>query len=241
MEIRQIDHLFKNKLKTAKVDPKIESWDRLEAMLDADKPKGMFWTWKVAAVILVLLVAAFAIKWGITDRSVQQLAVKQGQETITKNLIDTNNVLPLKIKNETEVVAKLIQTEVKELKKPLSEKVNELEIPKQLKTEEVTITEMQETVALNEVDAQMKVDSTDERKKLPIRITFKRNTIQSEKQLAMVNSESDTTNNKGFKEFLDKTRQLNPSELMADIRDAKDEFLSDPFNIKKNKVKNSNK
>lgn len=231
MEARQTDKLFRDKLKNATTTPQLASWDKLETMLDEKKKPG-FYLWRVAAVLVLLIVSAGVIVfWGGESQSPVEVAVEQSSETIK----DSRRLVPPVARvsepvperegesPSVERVKSTKQTPVEPVQKSAPEK--EEPIPVLMQREEQPLAQAEE--------AKDTVGKPPKKKYKSIRITYKRGT--QKEMLAKV----DTTEGSKVKDFWAQTREINPADMWADIRDAKDNLFQ--RNSKKNNVKNLNK
>jgi len=61
----EIDQLFSNRLEGAKVTPSAAAWSQLENNLQKNKKKPIFWFYRVAAAILLIMVSIFT--WNVLE------------------------------------------------------------------------------------------------------------------------------------------------------------------------------
>ncbi|UXX78389.1 hypothetical protein N7E81_13590 [Reichenbachiella carrageenanivorans] len=231
MEARQTDKLFRDKLKSATTTPQAASWDRLEAMLE-EKEKTGFYLWRVVVMLVLLIVSVgVVIFWSReSEIPVEVIAVEQPSETIK----DSRRVIPLAI--DTSKVA------IKEVISPSVDGVKTSDHPRKKTTERVTqehrevtpIRIEKEELPLAQVEVpQDTIVEPVKKKYKSIRITYKRG--GQKEMLAKV----DTVAGSKVKDFWAQTREINPADMWADIREAKDNLFQ--RNSRKNNVKNLNK
>ena len=242
MEAKETDKLFRDKLKNMPSAPKADSWDKLESMLDGQEKKPLFTLWRVVAAVLLFVVSGlmvFLFNNNEEQRLEEVVEVMEPSETIPDSHVIVPPEKPIEeIQKEQEV-----KPQIKE-DKPQGEK------PKQIQTqpEKVQVTEpiqAKEPITIEEQQLAkaepLEVEEIPEKKKTKtIRITYKRGSQPLPKQEKMLaEHKADTTGGKKIKEVWEQTRDINPGDLWADIREAKDNLFQ--RNSKKNNVKNLNK
>ncbi|WP_422359331.1 hypothetical protein [Reichenbachiella sp.] len=249
MEAKETDKLFRDKLKNSPSVPKVDSWGKLEAMLDEKQKAPVFTIWRVAAAVLILLVSGWvAFLWNNESPTEDQVALIE----VSSKLIQEKEPVANEMQDEPQLVAELDEpikevqrsTVVLKTAEPLertqplakSETDKETEV---METDEIL--EIEETqLAEAEIETPKTENQATKKKIKSIRITYKRGSRSLPKQEEMIaEQKTDTTSGNKIKEIWEQTREIKPGELWADIRDAKDNLFQK--NSKKNNVKNLNK
>lgn len=242
MEARETDKLFRDKLKSMPSTPNAESWAKLASMLDGQE-KPLFPFWRMAVAVL-LLIASGVLVFLINNKDGQiqkEVAEVTGQ---SETIPDSHVIVPLK------EVEQIEETQMEEEIKPqIKEVKTKLEMPKETqpvpeKVEIVAPMQAKEPIIIEEqqlAQAEPTEPQEQEKKKTKtIRITYKRGSKalpESDEMLA--EQKPDTTGGNKIKELWEQRKDINPGDVWADIRDAKDNLFQ--RNSKKNNVKNLNK
>ncbi|MEP3387524.1 MAG: hypothetical protein ABJO02_05015 [Reichenbachiella sp.] len=247
MEAKETDKLFRDKLKGAPSQPKADSWEKLDAMLDNREKVPFFTLWRVAAAVLILLVSGMVLFFSNKDNSVEdQLAVI---EVPSESMQDNNEIVPERVEeveDEQEVELKSLPEE-KELKTEAKAKtIEQIKTPVKVDIEQTLPVEVNETPIVNETQLAEAESISPEMEEQPkkkiksIKITYKRGKVPEPKQEELLaKQETDTTGGNKIKELWNQTREIKPGDLWADIREAKDNLFQ--RNSKKNNAKNLNK
>lgn len=260
MEARETDKLFREKLKNLESAPKKESWNKLESMMDKKEAVVWYTRWKVAAIGLLLILSG--VIWVVWNQSNEALHIELAESVVESSETDqTNNTLvpeivqdvseesPRNVEQQNSVDAtpiqekKQIRTVRKEKPEPKQKVLNPVEENKPIviEKEESLLAEadinVEEAIEPEEVH---EVQETKARKRMPIRITYKRGNSKVREDDFIARQKTDTTSGK-LKEFFAQTRDFQPGDLWADIREAKHNLFQKKENSKRNNVKNLNK
>ena len=255
-----IDKLFANKLQSAGVKPSANAWEQLEADLASQKSnRSAIWL-KVAAAIIILLVATVSVRFLITEQpngldfaSVseemrQAPYPKPGQTDIADlgqilTIADTYKRQSEIMQKNTEVMQpstqrnhlssnrKMIQTLALQEHKENQEEQEIVKTSGLSNTSEAVAvqhtsspvnTEVLETLKIKapDLEAETVIASVETPIELPkVTITYKGQPEQIE-----------TTKNKfSFKKVFDSAKKLANGELIADLREAKDDLIQTAF------------
>lgn len=269
MEARETDKLFRDKLKNLESAPKADSWNTLESMLDKKEAAAWYAHWRVAAIALLLIFsAAVLILWNQSGNElpneVAETIVKPSESDQSNNSI-APEVLEVEQQEEVQEAPPKdephpAQPEVKEKKTVKQKSTTETSVKKQQsapeKKEEVQPEkegqsqriDADETMLADVITPELKAEDvaeespvTKEKKRMPIRITYKRGNAPVQRQDDFIARQKTDTTGGRLKEFLAQTREFNPGDLWADIREAKHNLFQKKENSKKNNVKNLNK
>jgi hypothetical protein len=225
MEYKKIDKLFRNKLYGHESVPSQEAWSRLEGMLD-DKPnKNTVWLWRVAGMAALLITSVFVYLQ--TKSTEEQAPVISAVEYVpskqVEQMISSSAVIP----SLPQVQSVVVHVELAEA---FEERSVEVVLPEPIILDTAQdITPKAENSRVIVLTNQYKKEPVDRTK--PVRITYKRG---GGNHNAVAKNQADTTRQGIFK-------KLEPDQLWADMRDAKDRMISNAFDFKRKNVKNSNK
>lgn len=247
MEAKETDKLFRDKLKGAPSQPKADSWEKLDAMLDNREKVPFFTLWRVAAAVLILLVSGMVLFFSNKDNSVDdQLAVievpsepKEDNKEITPEIVEE-----VEEKQEVELAS---LPEEKELKTEAKTKtIEQIKSPEEVETEQIMPIKVNETPTVEQTQLaeaesiSPQMEEQPKKKIKSIKITYKRGKSPIPKQEEMLaKQEADSIGGSKIKDLWNQTREIKPGDLWADIREAKDNLFQ--RNSKKNNVKNLNK
>ncbi|MCV9386416.1 hypothetical protein [Reichenbachiella ulvae] len=222
MGAKKIDDLFRSGLAERESEVSSDSWSKMEMMLEHQKPaKKIGVTWYLAASVALLMTVSFAY---FILGSQQEL--KGYQPVLTDNLKAKSPEL-LGIKLASVNVKALPKVEVPEVIVDLPAPKVEKEIaPIKLEKQEEMIAQVEPEVEL-EPSTESEPIIEEKQSELPIKIIYKKSPVQTV-ELADGKKEK-----KSLKELLNQAREFDPSDVWADIRDAKEKVLDDPFGIQK--------
>lgn len=252
MEAREIDKLFRDKLKHTATNLKDDSWTKLEAMLNEKKATPVFTTWRVAAAVLLLMVSASAILYWTKESPVtnELTWVNKASESFHKEvkISPEVNVEPMKTNDqaETETVLEVKEEQAasttERVKQYPPKEVIIKKVAKEMSPELPVERVIEERQQLAEAPLREAIEEPvrTKRKFKSIKITYKRGKKSWPKQQDMMAvQQTDTIGGGKIKGLWAQTKEIKPGDLWADIRDAKDNLFQ--RNSKKNKVKNLNK
>jgi len=266
MATHRLDQLFKKKLNKHTSVPSNDAWAKLEATLNPPSKKPI-WIYRIAAAVLLLIISGvvlyniqFVEKDQVAEVKIQELPFVAPNENI-ENLIEpkskSNEILNTPIIEEEPQGATKQNIVVKERGTLLAQVSDN---SKGKKLQEVTTVAVNEQLPLEDLiamdDAKTHIENKafkvnnvvmpgqrQEKSRPKIKIIYKRGKkTQPQAMLA----ENDTTSKKKFNlnKIIDATKHITSGDLIADMRDAKDDFLSRGFDFNKSdrvKNKNSNK
>lgn len=223
MGARNIDELFRSGLAERESEVRSDSWSKMEMMLEHQAPKrDKKVIWYMAASVAVLIAVSFTyfvmqseqhggsfdpvITESLQPKSFSLPSVELAQVSLPS--IPKVQVPDLNIEEPQP------QPKVK-IEIPVANEVPEEEMIAQLEVSEPELTEVEEPLVV------------EERSKLPIKVIYKRTPEQSA-ELAEAKKEK-----KRLKELINQAREFDASDVWADIRDAKEKVLDDPFGMQK--------
>lgn len=237
MDQQNIDRLFREKLDQLEVTPTANAWSQVEKQIRPKKTPVVYW---VAASV-----SLFLISWLVwPDAGSEQLTpiasevshpVYQGQPEL---------VLPVLEKNDEDESSKEVQTKkphhtpaTKSTSKPqvqlainktLDEKQEIEEVPQLSEVEPKTV------VAEVEVDQPSILDEVEEEVSKPefrtVKITYIASSTNNEPEDA---PKADSTS--ALKKFIAFTEKIDPGDMLADIKTAKDNLLNGGLKNKKDR------
>ena len=235
MEARKIDRLFRNGLQEVHDDQIVESWSKMEQMLEGrESSVRLRRVWWIASCVALLLVSVGTyVSYESREKmTMNPMPKEKGALRAKKELLVTNET-----KSEEKKVVSVVQSEeplstvFKPVKKEKSTVLRSLE-----PTPERVILEEPNVIVPSLENNGTKVDKPE--KRMPVRITYKRsNRFVSDSDLIAKN-QSDTSKQKKLKQFFEKN-YMDPNEMWADIRDAKNRLVQKAVNFNNKKLKNS--
>lgn len=272
MAAHKLDQLFKRKLDKHASVPSNDAWAKMETMLDKPARKPVWFYYKVAAAILLLFITGWVtysiqidnvkeskltVNDVISSEPIESTSKNKLASSSSKNVKNTNQVLQVK-KEELNPLKSKHSRNPKEQLAIDKQKKSGLKVDSQLEIIlDNEVTTSQTMIALNEDVTKAPIlkkvelinakgsnnDVKPKKKRLPIKIIYKRGKKTQQKALL---AQNDTTDRKkfNFNSIIDATKNISSGDLLADIRDAKDNLFSQGLDFKKSerlKNKNSNK
>ena len=237
MDQHNIDRLFREKLGGVEVAPSPKAWNEVEKQIGGKKKPVFYW---VAASITLLLTVSVVL-WPNQPAS-NQLSLGEADHPILPN--DQGLSIPVaadlsKPKQEKAVAtparpvqqkARIVQVAKVELTEDVkAESNNPLEIPEMEIKRVVALEET--TIPVSEVP-EMEDASTVEEKidYSAVKITY----IASNKSI-MEDEITESDSSGVFKKFIAFTEKIDPGEMLADIKTAKDDLLKGGLKNKREK------
>jgi len=263
MAAHKLDQLFKKKLDKHESEPSADAWANMEKMLSKRKKKAIWFYYKVAVAILLIMITGlitYQYQLGDTEPVVLTDAKKGALEASEKTRLAADNSLVEEdfLKNEAKRVRKEKTQIISPSKKLSTQKDILLVANNKLNVEENIIFQnlledrsiADELITLNDTSIYVipstvmqknsETEISPKNKRQPIRIIYKRG---NKKQSRALVAQNDTLKRKkvNFNSIIDATKNIAPGDLLADIRDAKDNFFSKKLDFNKaEKVKNKN-
>ncbi len=243
MEARKIDRLFKKGLSSVEDHAAVDSWAKMELMLDEKASKGGKVYWYVAASVALILAAAWFFPKTSDEGQVVETMVKEPiettkpQETEKSIEVASREITPLAEANESVVINETSKKSQERVitQEPFSRPEEPLMRSAAISQPEQPIIQEPENITPEVEPAEMEQQP---KKRMPVRITYKRSNRMTDAQ-NLAGVEQDTTKKK-LKQFLDKNN-IDPSEMWADIRDTKDRLVQKAVDFKNKNVKTQNK
>lgn len=246
MDQESIDRLFREKLNGLEVAPSAEAWSQVEKKIHPNKTPIVYW---VAASVTLLIISW--VVWPKQEIESDQLL----SEVDHPVMIESNNLVnpiaaelsekkAVKIKevNKTQLkVQQPVQTQLVAAQEPvfIDKSIDEIPAEELLQPKEETTTivasEEEDQPLLEEVTEDPVKAETEEVKYSTVKITY----IASSKPAKPVidfNEEAQKTDSTNvLKKFIAFADKIDPGEMLADIKTAKDNLLRNGFKSKKDK------
>jgi hypothetical protein len=259
MATHKLDQLFKKKLNKHTSVPSVDAWARVEANLEQSSKKPIWIFYRVAAAVLFIVISGVVLYnyQNTEEKQVADVEVNEtpkiAQESIRPKLQKSEIQTPTLIEEEVQKeVKQIIESKPKETFLAQNDTKN-VEESSQIDIKEVVILDLPEENLIAMEDAKSHIENKafkvnnvvlpkqKENKPRPkVKIIYKRGKkTQPQAMLA----KNDTTSKKkfNFNSIIDATKHITSGDLIADMRDAKDDFLSRGFDFNKSKnVKNKN-
>jgi hypothetical protein len=263
MATHRLDQLFKKKLNKHTSAPSNDAWAKLETTLNQPSKKPI-WIYRIAAAVLLLILSGVVLyNFHITetdqiaDVKVEKLpfvAPIENKENLIEPKSNSNETLNTPIIEETPQRAIKSIIVIKESATMLAQDLDNRKEKEPQGVATVVVNEqlpLEDLIAMDDAKSHVenkafKVNNVvmpaqkEEKPRPKIKIIYKRGKkIQPQAMLA----ENDTTSKKKFNlnKIIDATKHITSGDLIADMRDAKDDFLSRGFDFNKsNRVKNKN-
>ncbi len=234
MDQKRIDRLFREKLNSYEAVPSSSSWDEVKKQIDSKNSTPIYY-WVAASITLLIVSWVLWPKGTVHDLTPIASAVNQPSmqkaldwsipepEKVEKS-VATETTQPVMVEPDpaTSLVAEE-KTQSLEAEQP--EEILPLELESKTAVAEANVEQTDIDEVLSTEEALIKVDIT------KIKITYIASSTPKEKP-----QEVDSL--KGFKKFIAFAGKLSPGDVLADIREAKDDFISSGFKSK-NKDKSS--
>lgn len=230
MDQNKIDRLFREKMNNLEVTPSAEAWSQVEKKIRPKKSLKVYWA--TAASILIF---ASWLLWPSqaeldqtpiaseisyppilesTEYTFAEIKVIEEKGKSSKNNVTVRKAKPQFVAKDSKSINQI---------KPAIEEIAPLEV--ETKTA-VAVVELDEPDAIKELKTTNDVNDFS-----AVKITYIASTqAQAEEEL----QKKDTAN--GFKKFIAFAEKIDPGEMMADFKSAKDNLLNNGF---KKKEKNS--
>ncbi|RJE74812.1 MULTISPECIES: hypothetical protein [Reichenbachiella] len=211
MGVNKIDDIFKSRLSTKASLPSDDNWSKLEMMLDhpSATPKRGIVIWRVAVAVLVI-----GSLWGYgVWESQNYIAFEHNLEQVTPKKVSMTQYIP----QPTTIQPRLVKIRrwAAQITTPaMAAKGATAASPEALLAEEA----LEIPVVLPALDIE-------EKEPVAVKVVYKRGPATQ----TLVAHVVDTTHTPKIKKILDQARTFDPSDVWADIRDAKDRVLNDPF------------
>ncbi|PIB34549.1 hypothetical protein BFP72_03555 [Reichenbachiella sp. 5M10] len=188
-----------------------DSWSKLEMMLDnrsvRRRPIVM---WQVAASLVVLLISAVVYFAVVTD---DQLAFEHGLEELRPKTVVSSQIVPLQ-----PAQVRLVPVVVNP---PVAQQVV-ASVPKRVQMEP-------QRVEAKSLDTPM-IEESETVAKVPVKITYKRSADSTPEDMPIVSKSK-------VKELIHQAQELEAGNVWADIREAKNKALQNPFGLQKERQK----
>lgn len=268
MATHRLDQLFKKKLSKHTSAPSNDAWAKLETTLNQPSKKPI-WIYRIAAAVLLLIMSGVVLyNFKITETGQIAEVKVEKSPLVTPNENTKNIIEPKPNTNSNETLnTPIIEEELQNVIKPIIViKESAIMLAQDLDNRKKEAPQVVVKAIVNEQlplknliamdDAKTHVENKafkvnnvvmpvqkEERQRPKIKIIYKRGKkTQPQAMLA----ENDTTSKKkfNFNKIIDATKHITSGDLIADMRDAKDDFLSRGFDFNKSdrvKNKNSNK
>jgi hypothetical protein len=228
MDQQKIDRLFREKMDNLEVMPSAGAWAQVEKQIRPKKSFKIYW----AAAAVTLLFASWLFWPTQVNLELTPIASEVNQPPFMEipdfimieiKVVKRNENAPLKknvaISNQGQLVAK---KESKEVIKPLIEDIPLLEMETK---SAVAIAEIEQPAVIDKLITENTVAIS------PVKITYIASASNS------VNEELQKTDSaSAFKKFIAFAEKIDPGEVLADFKTAKDNLLNNGF---KKKEKNS--
>ncbi|UXP31113.1 hypothetical protein N6H18_12205 [Reichenbachiella agarivorans] len=222
MGAEKIDEIFKSALSDKESEVGNDSWSKLEMMLD-NRPikKGGLWvTWSTAAVVSVLLIVGWLHWNGMTEEEHTQL-VSHNYTTPDMTL----EAKPVPDLSEEQSVVPMVLTGV-------SVKTNRKSFPAATQAHDDIVETIEDEPQIDEIAQVQVIEEQKGETSMPIKITYKKGRLQN-KDVTLAVSPIDSTSKHRVKELLSQAKEFDPGNVWADIRDAKERVMEDPFGLHK--------
>ena len=253
MESNKIDQLFREKLADSTSTPSPQAWDDLEVLLDKKKKKAVFWYFKIAASILLVLASGLVTYQILSSKEESMPIVKvdidyREMEAQQRDIIelDKSTIIPPEV---------IIEEDIKQLDTPDhlgnetlvlgNEKSNTdpiegykkdnsrfLEKSKSDIVSDLMVVDLQEEDDLDDEDNQNMVIRKNPKS---VTITYKASKKKVNPHKVVIIAKLDTARRRrpDFKDIL-----RFPGHLLADVRDAKDYLFNSKSEMGKSKSEN---
>lgn len=265
MSTHKIDNLFKKKLSKHTIAPSSDAWAKMESALEQPAKKPVWLYYRIAAAVLLLFISVIVF-YQFQKTEMEQLVevpmensnleaqaniLEKENKTVPQNA-DGNKKLNDKnskeTKNEVLKAPRIIKNLVAKqtiTKEPIETQEDKVPIISQ--PIENNFIAMEDKVNIENKEFKVKnvvLPKQEEKKSRPkVKIIYKRGKSPAPQALLAKN---DTTSKKkfNFNKIIDVTKHITSGDLIADMRDAKDDFFSRGLDLNKSdrvKNKNSNK
>lgn len=223
----RMDELFRSALGQKESEVSADSWSKLEMMMDhqpVEEKKGYFYFKSMAASLLLLVVAGLVYWFNqpAEEWSGYQHAL---EESITPKKIELNTTIQMQVSPKTlqavhiASAPSIIENQEKASKELVPEKLILEETPQQI------LAEMNESTQFDETTTLAVETSEESEEVIPVKVTYKK--TPAEEQVI------DSKERKSLKQIIEQARGIDTMEMWADIREAKDKVLDDPFGLQK--------
>ncbi|MEM7298222.1 MAG: hypothetical protein AAF391_08155 [Bacteroidota bacterium] len=236
MDQQNIDRLFREKLDGLEVTPSNQAWSQVEKQIRPTKSRAIYW---VAASITLLFVSWLVwpeqshLDNGLILSTIDHPVALDAPELAIPVAIDLDKVE----KQEVQVVKKSIVTPLNTMKQVQVAKVD-VQLPQQ---EEISFEEIetQETVAieevvptpLEEIIATPVVEEIQEEPLKTVKITYIASANQKLEQTEAQKNDSTGV----LKKFIAFAGKIDPGEMLADMKTAKDNLINGGLKNKKDR------
>lgn len=234
MGSRTLDQLFKRGLSDHQVQPSDEAWSNMEQLLDKKEEKSDGkWYMMVAAIILLIVTTTIMWNMQIPGNKREYLEIDRvvAKQLEVPNITRPNlEVKPIQVDIKPPMVSLRMATNRHSSdvvpSKPDILVIDEISEHNTIKEEET-----QQSLAANEVKVETPVKEQElSKKRMPVRITYIR-TVKDE-PLSKPQTQTDSTRLR--------LKDIDPDQLWADMRDAKDRAISNAFDFTRKSLRNSN-
>jgi len=253
MRAKKIDELFKRKIYDWQSGPSPDSWDKLEAMLDEKPQRRNITVWKVAAVVALLIASVFAVMLVTHHPAPTEIIATTGNTTISPVVPEIDQQFKVKANSEiaySEIT--LIPTKEKRAKKAVNaEAIMDENHPNlqsivmkapvgEIIENPIRVNDLEDRTPRAELAGAIAPSMTI-KKRNPIRITYKRgNPLTMQNDQMMAQAIQDSVKKRTLKSIWDSSKDLNATEIWADIRQAKDNLFTKDLDRKKTTSKTKN-
>jgi len=231
MDQQNIDRLFREKLDALEITPSEGAWTQVEKQIQTKKAPTFYW---IAASVTLLLLSWLI--WPAQDQSTGTYAASEVDHPMIEMQPDFNVPVAITLEEEKEVkritpkIRKPAQTSKIQtlLATNKEDKVTEdrVELSEQIETKTMVV---QEELKVPIIEDTVLPENEMEKMMSTAKITY---IASSNKELTYESEQkSDTTN--AIKKFIAFAEKIDPGEMLADIKTAKDNLLNGGLKNKK--------
>ena len=233
MDHQNIDRLFREKLDAFEVKPSPQSWSQVEKQIRPSQSRSIYW---IAASVSLLFISWLV--WPLQSELDDSPILSEVNHPIPEMLRDLETPVAIEL-NEIEVVKKPLLKSVQKQSKSsfLANNDDVTPVIEKEESEDVTLLENKTFVAMEELDTPVLEEMIEMETVTPkedfraIKITYIASS-QTEPASA-INHNNDSTG--VLKKVIAFAERIDPSEVLADIRTAKDNLISNGLKNKKDR------
>jgi len=236
MDQHNIDRLFREKMDSLEVTPAANSWSQVEKRLKPTRKPTYYW---VAAAV-----ALFVISWilvpnhGSLDKQITNIKIthpplQESEGFEIPVAIALKESKEFHKKAHSQVTKRVLATSAKQPISKLQEPKEDLSVFQELESKTTVIAEVSETIGtlVIEEPSVEPVDNNRESVRNIVKITYIAS--NNREPVAEVTNTSDSTSR--FKKLIAFAEKIDPGEMLADIKTAKDNLLNGGLKSKKDK------